>query len=274
MIMLGCHNRAGNTTAINYFSDSSFEPSVTTFEWGPRESFAYNYTLCGQGSPGFTDDQFKRAVPGSTHNISDDWVPSWPYGHNSKTGTYKNFWEVEGELEGKTAQQVVDKRIEFFIDYTNNHAETVYNYLSKKGQIVAIEDHCTWMALTVWAIKNDRLGDLQPWTIERSKEQMIAQHKESLERDLPNHTNYNSGELYPNQPVRNFTITDKAIEEIQDYRENATVDIYEKKGNWGKAIQNQDLSKIVKHIDNNGTIEQFHANLKTAFDEYNTKYGI
>jgi hypothetical protein len=271
--MLGCNGRAGNTTAINYFSDSSFEPSVRTFEWGPRESFAYIYTLCGRGDPIMTDEQFKRAVPGGTHNISDDWVPSWPYGHNSKTGTYKNFWEVEGELEGKTAQQVVDECIERFHDFVDNHAETVYNYLCNKGQIITIENDALWFALTVWTIKNNRLGDLQPWTIERTREQMIAQHKELLERTLPNHINYNSGEIYKDQSVRNFTITDKALEEIQDYRESAWVDVYEKKGNWGKGIQYVDFNKI-KHIDNKGTIEQFHANLKTAFDEYNTKYGI
>ena len=274
MILIGVNYKSGKTTALNYFSDPSFEPTVKTFSWGPRESFAYNYTLCGRGDPWFSDEQFKKAVPGSTFDITDDWTPSWPYSYNSETGKYKNFWEVEGELAGKTAQEAFEERCEAFIDYTNNYAEETFNYLSTKGQIIEIENDSTWTAITIWAVKNNRLSDLQSWTIERSKEQYIAAHKELLERTLPNHTNYNSSGIYKDQPARNFTITDKALEEEYAWRKVVWDGIYSNSGNWGKAIQNQDLSKIVKHIDNKGTIEQFHANLKTAFDEYNTKYGI
>jgi len=301
MIVIGVNSKSGKTTALNYFGDESFEPSVKTWRWGPRESFAYLYTLCGRGDPIMTDEQFKRATPGGIHDISNEWEPSWPYGSDQEDfdGTYKNYWVVEGELEGKTAQEMMDECIERFHGFVNNHAETVYNYLSTKGQIIEIENDAIWFALAVWSIKNNRLSDIQCWTIERTNEQMFKEHKEIARKNgfltgEGTFVNYNSGEKYPNQSVKKPPkMTDADIQRIIDWRDKVWSGFYSaevdtlsdllipgkmvggeiKDDNWRRGSMYIDWNNI-RHIDNSGSIEQLHKNLKTAFDEYNSKYGI
>ena len=96
------------------------------------------------------------------------------------------------------------------------------------------------------------------------------------------------------QSERNYNITDADILDLVTWRHHVWCNFYDGEAdklddrfisgkrfggtnggrdNWGKITMNVDWNYI-RHIDNRGTIEQFHANLKTAFDEYNTQYGI
>ena len=308
MILIGANERCGKTTALNYFADPSFEPSVKTWRWDSRECFAYLYTISGTGDPYFSNEQFKRAVPCSTFDIGRDaWLPSWPYTSGTDS-TYKNFCVIEGELAGTSAQEAFDERVEVFHNFVNNHAETVYNYLSTKGQIIEVSNCAIWIALVVWSIKNNRQSDIQCWTIERTDEQMCEQHKEiakscgflTEEGTMVNYVSggithpKDSGGIYKDQSERNYNITDADILDLVTWRHHVWCNFYDGEAdklddrfisgkrfggtnggrdNWGKITMNVDWNYI-RHIDNRGTIEQFHANLKTAFDEYNTQYGI
>ena len=262
MILISACVSGGRQTALNYFADPSFSPNPITFRWKGKPRFAWNYAVAGRGDPFFSDEEFKNFTPGQAiwydSCDKDDFYTSRNYYPDNKTS-----W----------TNRKLETMLKETKDFFNEHAETLYDYLNGKYQIVSV-DMTEFIGLSEYAKNNSK--ELSTWWIDTPKEIVV---KDQLEKYGKENLviNDHSSSVYDNQSSRTVrALTEEEAEErYNSHRNTEELAGIHSKGNMNTLKELGvnvpfEWSGPDEIIENNGTIEELQEKLKVLYQKYTT----